>query len=153
MKVLSLVASSLILAGCAAPGQSPAAKRVAQAQAESDEQLRNFGVYQAKALAESTTQALTIQDEAQVIADTQRLVSDRLKDPGSAQFRNVRVQQYLQGPLKIICGEINAKNSYGGYVGFRQFAASPWGVYMESRGGRYDTSDELSNFGLMQACS
>lgn len=39
----------------------------------------------------------------------------RLKDPESAQFRNVRT---VHG---IVCGELNAKNSFGGYVGFEPF--------------------------------
>ena len=34
-----------------------------------------------------------------------------LKDPNSAQFQNI----------KGICGEVNAKNSYGGYTGFKRF--------------------------------
>lgn len=44
-------------------------------------------------------------------------VLDLLKDPGSAQFRKT----YVNG--QYFCGEVNAKNSYGGYVGFRRFAA------------------------------
>jgi hypothetical protein len=39
------------------------------------------------------------------------MVSATLKDPDSARFRN------QQG----ICGEANAKNSFGGYVGFQRF--------------------------------
>lgn len=152
MKALTVLACSLVLAGCAAPGPSPAAKRLAQAEAESDARVRSMGVIHAKGLAESTTKALATHSEAEVIADAQRVAAERLKDPSSAQFRNVRVQQYLQGPLKIVCGELNAKYSYGGYVGFRQFAASPAAVYMEYRGGRYASIDEASNFGLVQAC-
>ncbi len=38
-----------------------------------------------------------------------------MKDPSSAQFREMK----RQGPL--ICGEINAKNSYGAYAGFQPF--------------------------------
>lgn len=45
-------------------------------------------------------------------------VSAELKDPASAQFRNVSVNRRT----KTICGEVNAKNEYGGYVGFRWFA-------------------------------
>lgn len=36
-----------------------------------------------------------------------------LKDPESAQFRN----------QKGLCGEVNAKNSFGGYAGFKRFIA------------------------------
>ena len=37
-----------------------------------------------------------------------------LKDPSSAEIRN----------HKGNCGEVNSKNSFGGYVGFRRFIAS-----------------------------
>lgn len=56
-------------------------------------------------------------------------VTSQLIDPGSSQLRNV---QYFTGMATLkdgrrerasqtICGEINAKNSFGGYVGFRRF--------------------------------
>lgn len=40
-------------------------------------------------------------------------VTDQLKDPDSAQFRN----QYG------LCGEVNAKNGFGGYTGYVRFMA------------------------------
>lgn len=40
-----------------------------------------------------------------------------LKDPASAQFRNVK---YNNGKASV-CGEINSKNSFGGYTGFGRF--------------------------------
>lgn len=48
-----------------------------------------------------------------------------LKDPDAAQFRNLFVAEYTTKygtKITILCGEVNAKNSYGGYVGFRSFA-------------------------------
>lgn len=42
-------------------------------------------------------------------------VAAQLKDPGSAQFRNVKVTD------KGACGEVNGKNLFGAYVGFREF--------------------------------
>ena len=56
-------------------------------------------------------------------------VKSQFKDPESAQFRNTqyysKVYVYEKG-LRIpaihkVCGEVNAKNSFGGYVGFRRF--------------------------------
>lgn len=46
-------------------------------------------------------------------------VADLLKDPDSAKFRNVRFVMHEGGAL--ICGEVNGKNAYGGYVGYKQF--------------------------------
>ncbi|WP_286936162.1 hypothetical protein [Achromobacter sp. UBA4530] len=37
-----------------------------------------------------------------------------LKDPDSAKFRN----------QKSFCGEVNAKNSFGGYTGFKRYIAA-----------------------------
>ncbi len=52
-----------------------------------------------------------------------------LKDPDSAKFRNL----YEVAGMKddsgnhAVCGEVNAKNSYGGYVGYRRFMQLPGG--------------------------
>lgn len=46
--------------------------------------------------------------------ETKKMVLDSLKDPSSAEFQNV----------KGYCGEVNAKNSYGGYTGFKSFYIS-----------------------------
>ena len=47
----------------------------------------------------------------------------RLKDPDSAQFRN----QFV-GKKGVPCGEVNSKNSFGGYTGFQRFVASGGGL-------------------------
>ena len=41
-------------------------------------------------------------------------------DPGSAQTRAVQVFQ-SQGGARMICGSVNAKNAFGGFVGFQTF--------------------------------
>jgi len=43
-------------------------------------------------------------------------VTNNLKDPQSAQFKDVK--KYSEG---VICGSVNAKNAMGGYVGFSPF--------------------------------
>jgi hypothetical protein len=53
---------------------------------------------------------------------SQGAIKSRLKDPDSAQFRNVYFTDASGGPM--VCGEVNSKNSYGGYVGFQRFVAS-----------------------------
>lgn len=50
-------------------------------------------------------------------------VATTLNDPQSAQFRNIKLSE-LSADEKFLCGEINAKNQLGGYVGFRPFAVS-----------------------------
>lgn len=46
-------------------------------------------------------------------------IKSRLKDPNAAQFRNVYVARSLGMP--IVCGEVNARNSFGGYGGYQRF--------------------------------
>ncbi len=51
----------------------------------------------------------------------EKVVSE-LKDPTSAQWKNVYFNQKSDGTA-VICGQVNGKNSYGGYVDFRGFIA------------------------------
>jgi len=53
------------------------------------------------------------------------LVRERLKDPESARIRNVRV---MKDGGALVCGEVNARNSFGGYTGYGHF------VIMEGTG-------------------
>lgn len=50
------------------------------------------------------------------IEQAKKAVRFNLKDPDSAQFRNIR-----QPSTGVVCGEVNAKNAMGGYVGFQRF--------------------------------
>ena len=59
------------------------------------------------------------------------------------------------GAGNLVCGELNAKNAYGGYVGFEPFAASPRNAMFFAE----DDLDELkeeyeaaANAGLVAAC-
>ncbi len=45
-------------------------------------------------------------------------IRQRLKDPETARFRNVRVY-YSAAP--VVCGEVNARNSFGGAGGYQRF--------------------------------
>ncbi len=47
-------------------------------------------------------------------------VVSTLRDPGSAEFRNL-THRRSQGGLSVTCGEVNARNALGGYVGYRPF--------------------------------
>lgn len=73
-------------------------------------------------------------------AEAKRQIARLLRDPSSAQFRDVRVlpapkfdeTEKAAGP--VVCGEVNGKNGMGGYAGFARFIARP------------DAPDEHSNF-------
>jgi len=54
---------------------------------------------------------------------TQEFAS-HLKDPGSAEFRNLYLHNIKASGLSksaYVCGEVNAKNSFGAYVGYTRF--------------------------------
>ena len=50
-------------------------------------------------------------------------VKQSLNDPSSAQFKNIYTSSYDGKPAA--CGEVNAKNAFGAYVGYQRF------VYLE----------------------
>jgi len=53
-----------------------------------------------------------------------------LKDPASAQTRNERITK-----AGVLCGEVNAKNSMGGYVGFKKYISyGPENNFIEGSG-------------------
>lgn len=47
----------------------------------------------------------------------------KLKDPSSAKFRNVYFHRGADN-IPMTCGEVNSKNSYGGYGGFQKFVSA-----------------------------
>ena len=49
-----------------------------------------------------------------------QVLSQDLRDPGSAQFRGWQGFDLSNGD-RIICGKINATNGFGGFVGFSAF--------------------------------
>lgn len=59
-------------------------------------------------------------DHSAVIGKAQAEIASQLKDPSSAQFRNVKAGKTDKG-FDIVCGEVNARNGFGGYVGFTPF--------------------------------
>ncbi|GGC67094.1 hypothetical protein GCM10011504_51370 [Siccirubricoccus deserti] len=65
----------------------------------------------------------TVTVSAQKMAVYQTVVADALRDPESARFRGVRVIREADGS-DALCGELNAKNAYGGYVGYEPFYAA-----------------------------
>ena len=52
-------------------------------------------------------------------AAKKKLIRD-FKDPSTAQFRDVFVATMGKDHIAL-CGEVNAKNSYGAYIGFKPF--------------------------------
>jgi hypothetical protein len=58
-------------------------------------------------------------ETAAFVAKSTRILAERLKDPDSAKFTKLRVAN--NNGQQLVCGSVNAKNSYGGYVGAKDF--------------------------------
>ena len=78
----------------------------------------------------------TSSDEARSIFGRQRAaISAGLKDPSSAQFQAVGVvrTKHSSGDITYFCGMVNAKNSYGGFVGYQPFVSDGRGIEIETK--------------------
>jgi len=59
------------------------------------------------------------------VESAKALVAERFKDPSSVQFRNIVAYGNATPPsIAMLCGQVNGKNAYGGYVGFRRFVSN-----------------------------
>lgn len=52
------------------------------------------------------------------------MVKAKLKDPDSAKFREVYFYRSVAGKVPVTCGQVNSKNSMGGYGGFQHFVSA-----------------------------
>lgn len=55
-----------------------------------------------------------------LIAEAKESIKNQLKDPYSAVFENIYIGRAANG-APVVCGTVNAKNSYGAYVGRQAF--------------------------------
>ncbi len=60
-------------------------------------------------------------------AAAERLVTSQMRDSESVEFQNVQAHVRSDGS-HIVCGEVNAKNGFGAYVGYVRFIAFQSGV-------------------------
>jgi len=64
----------------------------------------------------------------------------KLKDGTSAKFQNVYFHKGSDG-IPMTCGEVNSKNSFGGYSGFQRFisAGKPELTFLEDQVNDFNT--------------
>lgn len=67
-------------------------------------------------------------------AKAQELVARTFVDPASAQFRDVKSHVNRIG-IEAVCGEVNGRNRFGGYAGFRKFYVSGGSAFLEPEAG------------------
>jgi hypothetical protein len=95
MRLISVIAIPVFLAGCAARQPAPQADAV---------------LYTPYTLSKAE------------LDEIKKKVSSMMKDPESARFSDISAVRY--GNMVDVCGLLNAKNSYGGYVGYHAFFGS-----------------------------
>lgn len=76
---------------------------------------------------------------AYLIHEMRKPILAMMVDPGSAQFRAERYFGDWTGRNGILCGQVNAKNKMGGYVGYRWFTST------SVRGSVEDEDDRIRN--------
>ena len=114
------------------------------------QRVKNDSMAVVDAYSASVTVYLTARTEVDALEAAKGAAAYKLKDPASAQFRNVRVATY--GSTKIVCGEINGKNAYGGYVGFVPFVASTTAATFLETDSKYPQVNIAMNVGITTAC-
>ena len=67
------------------------------------------------------------------IAKTQGHVKGKLRDRSGARFRHMFVSHKVGAP--VVCGQVNAKKGFGGFIGWQRFIAAPVGdlVFLEEQ--------------------
>jgi hypothetical protein len=109
-------------------------KKLADEEKQFEEKLKGLAkTAEDTALQRSNTARLLTEAEqrsgdALIIKKFQEKLLTRLKDPSSAQFRDVK----LNNRRDALCGMVNSKNSYGGYNGFSGFVVTEENAFMQT---------------------
>lgn len=152
--VTVVVLTVLILAGCGKSKQEKAAQLehqreiAARATAKAEEDAAQLAQAEAQRMAAVRAEQAAVV-EAQQVAKLKEKIANTLRDPMSAQFRNLQVT----ASKSALCGEINAKNAFGGYVGFRRFVASDDESAIEGERKADRTDDLMSRISYKLAAS
>lgn len=142
MKKISCVFAVVVISGCAASSGGNYVNSITN--------LRNISMSRVENHAQTVKLFLENGTQEKAIEAAKQTVANSLKDPSSAQFRDVHLVSYLDG--NVICGEVNGKNSYGGYVGFSSFVASTTASDFYDKNSKYPDIQSASNAGITAAC-
>lgn len=80
-----------------------------------------------------------------VIDGAKAKIAAKMKDPESARFADL-VSVVDKGGTSIVCGWINAKNSYGGYVGYTPFVVTDTYADVRSKEPRRSLTSNRAKF-------
>ncbi|ENX06086.1 hypothetical protein [Acinetobacter courvalinii] len=96
-----------------------------------------------------TIPTITYANNTSLIKNAKQSIRDSIKDPRSAQFQHIRVVKNLRGE-RAVCGEVNAKNAFGGYVGFTPFMYVDGASYLAS--GDEDYQEDFYYVYILSGC-
>ncbi len=142
MKIIAALALLILTSGCV-----PVPIATNSYQIEENRSIRD-AENRAAELAKYLASGGSIED---AIAKAKELAAYDLKDPDSAKFREIKINEFNGG--SVICGQINAKNSYGAYTGFKRFYASNRSAFVEMDETRGHPGAWAENSGLNAACA
>jgi hypothetical protein len=115
--IAAVVVSVLVIIGVAeAPIPPPAPKNV------TNEVASNAAEAKVPASAPPANKYADTGKQVAWVSTGEEAIRNQLKDPESATFRGVHF--YSGGGIPVACGEVNAKNGFGGYTGFERFVAA-----------------------------
>ena len=141
LKFLVPISIAIALTGCASPSgvyQNPT------------QNLRALSMKEVRGYATEIQLFFEKNGQEKTITAAQDAAKKGLKDPDSAKFQNLRIADFDGG--KVVCGEINAKNSYGGYVGYKRFVAGTSVATIYDTSSKYPDLNDAFNAGIVAAC-
>jgi len=74
--------------------------------------------------------------ETETIYYAKKAVTQLLKDPESAKFKEVFFNETQKGGA-VACGQVNSKNSLGAYTGFQRFISNSKTTYLEEKSSNF----------------
>ena len=80
----------------------------------------------------------------------QMLVRKQMKDPDSAEFRNWSYIKASESLPATVCGEVNAKNSFNGYSGFKKFLFKTDTTEFGLEGSTKNFNDEYNKYCVLK---
>lgn len=141
LKFLVPISIAIALTGCASPSgvyQNPT------------QNLRALSMKEVRGYATEIQLFFEKNGQEKTITAAQDAAKKGLKDPDSAKFQNLRIADFDGG--KVVYGEINAKNSYGGYVGYKRFVAGTSVATIYDTSSKYPDINDAFNAGIVAAC-
>lgn len=110
------------------------AARVAQQEAE--KKAADEAIEREKQAAEAKLKQAEMAEQEVALSSAKKEIERSIKDPAAVQYRNLKLAKHSNFGYTV-CGELNAKNGFGAYVGFKRF------IYQDVGSLRYEPDLEF----------